>query len=164
MDPEKIVLANKRLCGREDAERSVRTSSCSTPQVRLNCLRRRARALGRRTGRDRDKTWSQFEISTRRTFTERVESHACRIDRWQWRRRSDVAAMTTDSNSGPDRGMSRPTATFHGPSGNAQRVISQSLSPTMLPACWPTRPWPKPYVRPQILSAFDGPSAAIIAH
>src|SRR5580704_13008006 len=103
--PENTVLSNKRLCGSAEAESSVRTSSCSTPQLRLNCRRRRARAVGRRTGRDRDKTWSQFEISTRRTFTERGESHACQIDKRLCNGPPETAATITASSSRPDNGI-----------------------------------------------------------
>ena len=135
-----IVLLNKSSCERDEAERSVRTSSCSIPQARLKCLRRRARRLGRRFGNRCDKTSSQLEMSTGRTFSVRVvKIQACRTHkrieseglREDGARRRSLDRCPTKSRKGhcPGRPTSRATA--------------------MLPFCWLTRPWSTPSVRCQ---------------
>jgi hypothetical protein len=133
-----IVLENKSSCERDEAERSVRTSSCSIPQPRLKCLRRRARQLCRRFGNRCDRTSSQFEIITGRTFSVRVvKNHACRTHR-----RIESEGLREDGarRRSLDRG---PTKLRQGRCPG--RPTSRATA--MLPFCWLTRPWSTPYVR-----------------
>jgi hypothetical protein len=100
MDDE-FDRADSAMCDSDEAERSVRISSCSIPQDGRHCRRRRVRPRGRGVGNSPDDTSRWFKKSTSRTSAVSDQEFACAVKHKRGARRARSASGLSGGHYSP---------------------------------------------------------------